>query len=189
MMKIKLSVLLFFCSSSVGAVEPEYAWKYPCDVFLPGVCTRMPAEAELTYSVPADFGMYRMTNAAGPVLVIYTGLSPARKPSESPVLSMESSGVLLSAYAREEAGVFRVDIFIERSRPGTLTTHIFGNLSHSSRAAFGQFVGGLRPCTSSKYGAFRCQQREEWGVRLAALVNHQARTGQASKVEEIHPVP
>lgn len=170
MYRYAVVVLAAFLLPSAPVAAQQNAWKYPCDVYIPGACTHLPGGLELRHSIPADFATYELINAEGKVLLnAYTRMAPFERP-EGRMLRLSDSGVELSAYANSKGRFTRLDIFIERRGSQTLKTHIVANVDSATDDTLAKFVAGLRPCRTKISGALLCIPNRKWSEELAHFV-------------------
>lgn len=146
-------------------------WLYPCDVHLPNVCFRLPSEMNLTYEVPADFGLYRVKGLnSTDAITIYSGLAPDRsRLSGKPSFKITSSSHDLYGFVTVSGKNESLDILITAKGARTVT-HLYVKLTPDGQRAIARVVSGLRPCVRRSRETLMCPARSPWGEDLLTWV-------------------
>lgn len=149
--------------------------KYPCDVFTTEFCFRLPVEASVEYSVPADFGLYKVSKGSSLLATIYVGDAPKRMDGEKPEYISTSKHGVVTMYKAAGSGSGHSEIyFVPRAR-GAATVHISATTEPSLRDEVFSLLSGFRSCTGVRPSGQKCSLQGGWGIELARALNRSAR--------------
>jgi hypothetical protein len=120
------------------------------------------------YSVPADFGLYRITMANELVLSIYSGAAPQKSGfDDEPLFRLESSESTLSAFLSNRNSQSRLDVYLVPVSGLRDTVHIFTDLNPDNQDKVVHVLSGFRVCASEPNRQFTCPESSDWGKELA----------------------
>jgi hypothetical protein len=160
--------LYVFAYGSARAAD-QRLWQYPCDIYTSSACFRLPNGMKISYSVPADSGIYTISSADKNVLSAYVGHAP-NTPSGTPSLRLESAAATITGDLEKRDGVVKLDVLILPKKSGGATFHVYGVFAADQRHDVGQVLSGLRACRR-KGEDLRCPAESPWGEALQKWVS------------------
>jgi hypothetical protein len=154
-------VLLFF--GATLSIKARDLSKYPCTVFNAEVCFRLPAGAELKYSMPSDFHLYEVTAGPASVATIYVG--------DGIDLPKVGGHVQVTRAADWEIRVVRegnagLDVYISPSGKGGSVVHFSASTSPATLDSVRELASSLRPCRAIRTGGQRCPASKIWSSEI-----------------------
>ena len=158
--------LLFLLLSMSWAASAKDLSKYPCTVFSAEVCFRLPAGTHVDYSVPADFDLYKISNAAKPIATIYIGNAPQAVEASAPPRVSKSKYGTIRVYSEGTLSADKLDIYITPNATDASTFHISADLEAASRQELVELLSSIRPCVAIKSGGQKCPLNNAWGQEL-----------------------
>ena len=153
-------------SMDVRAAEENLS-HYPCNVFNPAACFRLPANTHLDYSVPADFDLYRVLKGDAEVAVIYVGSAPRRPEGSLEPRIIHMKGARAEVYDALDGS--RVEILIS-VRGADSKVHIISEIDPVVQREFVALLTGLRGCRYIRAGGQKCAAGQGWGELLVKAV-------------------
>jgi len=162
-LKRLLPPLLLLVVGSVGAKDLS---GYPCTVFSPDACFRLPVGTHVDYSVPADFALYEVSKGVKLVATIYIGNAPQRMEGSVDPSVTELANGTIKIYRNGAVPAERLDIYITPKIKDASTVHISADLSASTRNELIELLSSLRPCKPVKSGGQKCPLNATWSNEL-----------------------
>jgi hypothetical protein len=156
----------------------EELWRYPCDVFLRVACFRLPTGMAVDYSVPADFGFYKITMSNELIISIYSGAAPQKSGfDDEPSFRLESSDSTLTAFFSDRSSQGRLDVYLVPVSGLRDTVHIFTDVNPTNQDKVVHVLSGFRPCASEPKRQFTCPESSDWGKELANWLRNARKAG------------
>lgn len=155
--------LLLLASSGVSAKDLS---KYPCTVFAPNVCFRLPTDTQVNYSAPADFDLYRVSKGPKAFANIYIGGAPRPERVAVPKRVVSSKRGSITLYLKSTPTGERLEIYIAQKAKHAATVHISADLTPDTRAELIELLSSFRPCTPIRSGGQRCELNDVWSKEL-----------------------
>jgi hypothetical protein len=163
-------VTLYVLTLGSAHAAEQKLWQYPCDVYMSSACLRLPNGMKISYSVPADSGIYTISSADKDVLSAYVGHAP-NTPSGMPSLRLESATATITGFLEKRDGVNKLDVLISPKKSGSSTFHVSGLFAAEQRHDVGQILSGLRACQRKGKEDLRCPVESPWGEALQKWVS------------------
>lgn len=168
------SIVAMLMIGSPASAQDAELWLYPCDYSLGSACIRLPNFMEISYEVPADFGLHIVSSKAGMSLTMYEGDAHSLGSSAtSPSISFSDGGRTVSGYLSspgEGQEVVDVVVLSANSRMGAI--HIHADVAdENKRADVAKVLSGFRLCKfrkTSRSSTTVCPRESAMGERLAA---------------------
>ena len=155
--------LLLFISTGISAKDLS---KYPCTVFAPDVCFRIPTGVHVDYSVPADFDLYKLSSGSKTFATIYIGDAPQIERAAAPKRLSTSRQGSVSVYAQATPAGQALEIYIVPKMKHASTVHISAELTLDTRSELTELLSSIRPCTPIRSGGQRCGVNDVWSKEL-----------------------
>jgi hypothetical protein len=164
---VRLIVLFIaWLFSMAGIAQAKDMSGYPCDVFAGPACFRLPTGTALEYSVPADYGLYRVIRESNEVATIYVGFAPEQPANGVTPAWVRSRDASIRVF-RQSAGLTdHIDIYISRRKSGDIALHLSAEMTAATREDVFSLVSSLRTCKPIKSGGQRCNRNAEVGRKL-----------------------
>lgn len=158
-----LLVLLLLASVEASAKDLS---KYPCTVFGPDVCFRLPTGTHVDYSVPADFDLYKVSKGDKPVATIYIGNAPQTvEDTQSPRVSKTKFGTI-RVYSGGSSSAEKLNIYIAPKAKDGSTVHISADTDPAIRNELIELLSSVRPCEPIQTGGQKCSPNNAWSQEL-----------------------
>ena len=141
---------------------------YPCNVFNPAVCFRLPAMTRLDYSVPSDFDLYRVLKGDVEIAVIYVGSAPKKVDDGKESRAIDLKGASATIY--KGADDRSIDILISVDGADS-TVHIMAQEDPSLRDELVSLLSGIRGCRYINGGGQKCVSGRGWGAELVKAIH------------------
>jgi len=162
--------LAIFASVHTSAHAGEQQlWRYPCDVYMSSACFRLPIAMEVTYKVPADFGVYTVSSSGEELISAYVGTAPNLR-GGTPTLTLDSTNATLTGFLDKKNGLNTVDIFVVSKQKGGVTVHFFGTYSSNKREAVAEILMGIRACQTRGKEDLWCPRESPWGEAVSKWI-------------------
>lgn len=163
-----LSCLTLFTLISVRANERDLSI-YPCTVFAPHICFRLPSANEVSYSVPADVHSFELKR--GVTVLAKAFVNEARQSSsgsyrrEVKLSGWDVAGKISEA---DGAGI----IIMRPSRQGEPVVEIRIEPSEGLDPDVSEFLSSFRPCSPIKSGGQKCPSDPAFGHSIRDMARH-----------------
>ncbi|MCJ0826487.1 hypothetical protein MQC88_11085 [Luteimonas sp. 50] len=154
-----LSCFMFFTLTSARANERDLT-AYPCTVFAPHVCFRLPSATEVLYSVPADVHSFEIRR--GERLLATAFVNESRETSlGSYLMKIKVSGWDVAGKINESDGARVIVMLPSRQREPVVEVRI--EPSEGLDPDVSGFLSSFRPCSPIKSGGQKCPMDPAFG--------------------------
>jgi hypothetical protein len=157
------AAVLLLASSGISAKDLS---KYPCMVFAPNVCFRLPTGTQVNYSVPADFDLYSVSKGSKGFANIYVGDAPNSDRATARKRLVNSKQGSISIHVKATPTGERLEIYIVSKARYAAAVHISADLKLDTRAELIELLSSFRPCTPISSGGQRCKLNDVWSKEL-----------------------
>lgn len=162
-------LLLLLLLPLAAIVSARDLSEYPCTVFSVDVCFRLPVGTHVDYSIPSDFGLYRVLKDTKPVAAIYVGNAPQITDGPTAPSVSESTNWTIKVYRDVVAPVETLDIYITPKTKDVSIVHISAELNSSTHNELRELLSSLRPCKPIKSGGQKCPIDSAWSKELTKI--------------------
>ncbi|UNK47898.1 hypothetical protein MNR01_08830 [Lysobacter sp. S4-A87] len=147
----------------VGTAPAADLSAYPCSMFSHGFCFRPPLGAEVEYSTPADFELYKVFGDGGEVAVMYVGNHPDL-PEQGTLDATRIDGVAVRTRVQSTDGpAYDLDVYLETGRGSFV--HISSAVSGRNYDDVQSLLSSIKKCSTGRNKAI-CASGSKLGLRV-----------------------
>lgn len=164
--RAKVATILLLLAVSASANARDLA-NYRCLVFNANFCLRLPAGAELRYSVPSDFDLYEISAGSAVIATMYAGNGiRVPPPGDEVKLTRTTAGDISVA----RAGSKGFDFYLRPGDQDDSIIHLSVVTAPESIETVRELVSSLRPCRAIRTSGQRCPVNRAWSKAILEAI-------------------